>query len=73
MLGWLFRNKSQSTEKGNLYVFLTPHIIKSPEEAAEIYNKKKKAINAIEEKSIKMYESGDMNVEDTRKAPGTVK
>jgi general secretion pathway protein D len=73
ILGWLFRSKSQSTEKGNLYVFLTPHIIKNPEDAAHIYDEKKKAIDAIEESSIKMYESGDMNVKDTRKAPGTLK
>ena len=73
VLGWLFRAKSQSAEKGNLYVFLTPHIIKNPEDATQIYEEKKKAIDAVEESSIKMYESDTVNGQEERKAPGTLK
>jgi general secretion pathway protein D len=71
VLGWLFRSKSQSAEKGNLYVFLTPHILKNPEEAKHIYEEKKKDIDAIEESSIRMYDSGTVNEQEERKAPET--
>jgi general secretion pathway protein D len=32
LLGWAFRNMSKRKEKTNLQVFLTPHIIKTPED-----------------------------------------
>ena len=34
--GWLFRNKSDSTERNEIIVLLTPHIIKDDEAAREI-------------------------------------
>ena len=32
LLGWLFRNMAKEKEKTNLQVFLTPHIIRTPED-----------------------------------------
>ncbi|MBW1982931.1 MAG: type II secretion system secretin GspD, partial [Deltaproteobacteria bacterium] len=32
-LGWLFRSESQTTRRTNLLIFLTPHIVASPDEA----------------------------------------
>ncbi len=54
-LKWLFSTISLSREKTNLFVFLTPRVIKNPMEADEIYKKKKEQIEKIEEGSIKMY------------------
>jgi general secretion pathway protein D len=70
ILGWLFRSDSESREKTNLYVFLTPRVIKNPGEATQIYEEKKKAIDTIEETSIKMYDSNAAKEEASeRKAP----
>jgi len=40
LLGWLFKTQSDSDQKQNLYVFLTPRVVKSPEEADKILSEK---------------------------------
>jgi len=55
-MGWLFKSRSTTEDKTNLYVFLTPHIIENPSEAKEVYIDKKKQIDVIKEGVIKMYE-----------------
>jgi general secretion pathway protein D len=59
-LGWLFKSVSTLEEKTNLFIFLTPHIVENPAEAAVIYDKKKEEIDSIEEGVIKMYEKEDL-------------
>lgn len=54
-LGWLFKSLSNSADKTNLFVFLTPHVIQKPEEAETIYQEKKEEIGQIESDGIKMY------------------
>ncbi|MBN1105238.1 MAG: type II secretion system secretin GspD [Deltaproteobacteria bacterium] len=44
-LGWLFKSVSDQDDKTNLLVFLTPHIVESPEEAEAIYRKKREGID----------------------------
>jgi len=56
LFGWMFKSVSNSTEKTNLYVFLTPRVVKGPEEATDLYREKKDQIDRIEEGQIKMYE-----------------
>ncbi len=56
VLGWLFRKDSKRNEKTNLYIFLTPRVIKSPAEADEILKDKQEHINTIGEGKIKLYE-----------------
>ncbi len=41
VLGWLFKSHSNSQEKTNLYIFITPHIVENPAELADIYHKKR--------------------------------
>jgi len=55
LLGWLFRSSSESRDRTNLFVFLTPRIIENPAEAKKIYEKKKEQIDTIKEGVIKMY------------------
>jgi len=55
LLGWLFRNHSESNSKTNLYIFLTPRVIKSPAEAQKIFQDKKDQIDTIKEGKIKLY------------------
>jgi general secretion pathway protein D len=40
-IGWLFKYKSESREKRNLFIFITPRIVENPTEAKEIYDEKK--------------------------------
>ncbi len=56
ILGWLFKTMGRGREKTNLFVFITPHIIRNQAEAAAIYQKKLDDIGNIEEGVIKMNE-----------------
>jgi general secretion pathway protein D len=55
-LGWLFRATSRSEDKTNLFVFITPHIIETPDEAKAVYEKKKDYIEKTHGGTIKMYD-----------------
>jgi general secretion pathway protein D len=52
----LFKSTSRAGDKTNLFIFITPHVVKHPDEAEEIYQKKKDQIEQIQEGSIKMYD-----------------
>ena len=55
VLGWLFRDRSETAERTNLYIFLTPRVIKSPAEAREIMQDKRHQMDTIQEGEIKLY------------------
>ncbi len=55
VMGWAFRSKSLSGEKTNLFVFITPRVIQSPDEASKVYTEKKEIMDEIEGGRIKMY------------------
>jgi general secretion pathway protein D len=56
LLNFLFKSTSRAGDKTNLFVFITPHVVKHPSEAEEIYKEKKDQIEQIQEGNIKMYE-----------------
>ncbi|MCU0539685.1 MAG: type II secretion system secretin GspD [Desulfobacterales bacterium] len=41
ILGWLFKTQGNANQKTNLYVFITPRVVKSPEEADKLLSDKK--------------------------------
>ncbi len=47
LLGWLFKYQNRSQQKTNLYIFLTPHVINNPAEAATVYGQKKTTIDTL--------------------------
>jgi len=47
-LGWLFRFQSKQTEKLNLLVFLTPHLIRDEGDIAELSQRKAKELNTLQ-------------------------
>ncbi len=49
VLGALFRATSKKRDKTNLFIFLTPHIIRNPAEASVVYEEKKKEAENISE------------------------
>jgi general secretion pathway protein D len=57
LLGHLFRTTSTGDDKTNLFVFITPRVVKNPGEAKEILNSKKSQVEEITGGKIKMYEN----------------
>ena len=47
LLGWLFKFQGESQQKTNLFIFLTPHVVKHPSEAAALHKKKRDTIENI--------------------------
>jgi general secretion pathway protein D len=59
-LGWAFKSLGRGRDKTNLFIFLTPHVVKTREEAMEIYKKKKEQVDYIgKDDGIKLYYEKD--------------
>jgi len=59
-LGWAFKTISEGEERTNLYVFLTPRVVRNPLEVQEILNEKQQEINRDFEKgTIPLYRKLD--------------
>jgi general secretion pathway protein D len=54
LLGWLFKSMVKGREKSNLFIFITPHIVRNQDEAAAIYKKKLDDVGNVEEGVIRM-------------------
>ncbi len=67
-LGALFRSKSISSEKTNMFVFLTPHVLNEPNDARDILKKKKDHIKSVSPGTIKLYRQ-DNPAADQRPGP----
>jgi general secretion pathway protein D len=55
-LGWLFKTHSTIREKTNMYVFLTPHIVRTKQDADKIYQEKREGMGEVVEGIIKLNE-----------------
>lgn len=56
ILGWLFKAKTVKREKTNLYIFLTPHIVRTQQDAASLYQDKRNSMGEVVEGIIKLNE-----------------
>jgi len=56
ILGWLFKTNTVGREKTNLYVFLTPHIVRTQQDAASLYESKRETMGEVVEGVIKLNE-----------------
>ncbi|MCG8618763.1 MAG: type II secretion system protein GspD, partial [Desulfobacterales bacterium] len=69
-LGWAFKNVNEGEERTNLYVFITPRVVRSPEEASALYNKKKTEIDtSVKREEITLYEKVE-RIEDKLSGKG---
>jgi len=57
ILGWLFKDQAETNQKTNLYIFLTPRVIKNPAEADSVLKEKQKQMDAIRGGSFKIKQS----------------
>jgi general secretion pathway protein D len=64
LLGWLFKSATSTDDRTNLYIFLTPHIIETPDEAEEISRGKMEDIERIKDGNVKLYDGRPGNPED---------
>jgi general secretion pathway protein D len=55
-LGWLFKTRGTSGEKSNLFVFITPYIVRNQAEAAALYRRKLEDAGKVEAGVIRMNE-----------------
>ena len=56
VLSWLFKTAADTGRKTNLYFFVTPRIIETPDEAQVVYDEKKEAIDTLKESVIRLYD-----------------
>jgi general secretion pathway protein D len=70
-LGALFRSKSIASEKTNMFVFLTPHILYEPGEAKAILMEKQAHIRSVTPKSIKLYKEANPETNLDSESPPT--
>ncbi len=57
VLGWMFRNTQEEGQKTNLYIFLTPRVIKSANEADSVFQEKKGTMDTkLKGGEIKLYD-----------------
>lgn len=66
-LGWAFKSISQGEEKTNLYIFLTPRVVRSPREMKKIYKEKSDEMNLIKKGEVYLYNQRSEDEEDKEK------
>jgi len=76
LLGWLFKTQSQSVDRVNLYIFLTPRIIRNPAEALTVTKEKRDHANYHHETGWEEgtfeYKENTREVLKSRHAPETL-
>lgn len=77
LLGWLFKSESQSIDRVNLYIFLTPRIIRNPIEAQMITREKREHADYRHETGwegeTSKYRENTREVLQERHVPQTIK
>ena len=61
LLKYLFSKTSNSNDKTNLYIFLTPRVIQNPDEATEVSKDKRDQIDQLREENIKLFKKYEEN------------
>ncbi len=56
LLGWAFKSVGEGKEKTNLYVFLTPRVIKTPLEIRQLYEEKKTEARELKKGEVLLYD-----------------
>lgn len=56
VLGNAFKSQSSGSDRTNLFVFLTPRVVKNTLEAKEIYQDKKDEMDELHKQEIKLYD-----------------
>ena len=65
LIGWLFRSSNEYTVKKNLYIFLSPRIIRSGKDAEALYKEKLASSNKMSKETISLF-ADDSKDKDTK-------
>ncbi len=65
VLGWLFKSKTRTSEKTNLFIFVTPAIIDSDEKVDELYRQKYGEVKSLEG----IFQQGKKEKQDANPEP----
>jgi general secretion pathway protein D len=71
-LRYLFRSSSQQDRRNNLFVFITPHVVKGPDEIAEISKARKGHMDQVREGDIPMYNGAPVTPPNQPLSPGSI-
>jgi len=70
VLGNLFRSTDKEKSKTELMVFLTPRVVRNPEDAAKITEEEKKKLSKPTQDQLNKTGGGSVKTNDTKKAGG---
>ncbi|WP_020589799.1 type II secretion system secretin GspD [Desulfobacter curvatus] len=56
LLGNAFKNQSSGSDRTNLFIFLTPRVVKNTLETKKIYHEKKEEMDELHKQEIKLYD-----------------
>ncbi len=59
VFGWAFKTVGEGLDKTNLYIFLTPRVVKNTLELKELYKEKKEDIDSVKKGEVSLYEKID--------------
>jgi general secretion pathway protein D len=71
-LRWLFRSSQQQNRKTNLFVFVSPRVVKGPDEIADISKSKRNRIDRIREGDVLMYDGTPDTPQEQPLSPGSI-
>jgi general secretion pathway protein D len=66
LLGWLFKSRVTGRERTNLFVFITPHIIRTQADASAISAQKTEELGEVRGGVIKMREKKEEKKEEKK-------
>jgi general secretion pathway protein D len=67
-IGWLFKTRNTFSEKTNLFIFITPHIVENPAELASIYYEKRDVMDYVKSGSSQIPDRKFQNVKNKKHA-----
>ncbi|MBU0995638.1 MAG: type II secretion system secretin GspD [Proteobacteria bacterium] len=63
LLGYLFKSFTNTNDKTNLFIFLTPHVVGNPDDASKIMDSKRDQIETVKKGNIKLYGDSEVSKE----------
>ena len=69
LFGWLFKSLSDSSDRTNLFVFLTPHVIKSLGEADAVLRDKQSELDAVKSGGFNLFPTDQSSGKDENQVP----
>ncbi len=63
LVSWLFKSTADTESRTNLYIFMTPRVVNTQDQAQDVYKEKIDYMQGLSSEKIKMYDSGKAHTE----------